>query len=131
MAAQKSYSLEQLFRALADSTRLRLLNLMNGRELCVCYFVELLKTSQPKISRHLAYLRGAGLVAARRDGKSIHYRLVPSPAGAEVLASAADALRVDECLGAQQSAPDRLLHTELQKSPSLETGPWCLFPQLS
>src|SRR6266436_4460775 len=75
MAAQKLYSLEKLFRALADSTRLRLLNLMNGREVCVCYFVEILKTSQPKISRHLAYLRRAGIVAARRDGKWMHYRL--------------------------------------------------------
>src|SRR5881628_2733357 len=79
MAAQKPYSLEKLFRALADSTRLRLLNLMNGREVCVCYFVEILKTSQPKISRHLAYLRRAGIVAARRDGKWMHYRLVPPP----------------------------------------------------
>src|SRR5204863_5182028 len=75
MAAQKPYSLEKLFRALADSTRLRLLNLMNGREVCVCYFVEILKTSQPKISRHLAYLRRAGIVSARRDGKWMHYRI--------------------------------------------------------
>src|SRR2546421_3667902 len=82
MAAQKPYSLEKLFRALADSTRLRLLNLMNGREVCVCYFVEILKTSQPKISRHLAYLRRAGIVAARRDGKWMHYRLVPPPSHA-------------------------------------------------
>src|SRR5438309_6270394 len=76
MAAQKTYSLEKLFRALADSTRLRLLNLMNGREVCVCYFVEILKTSQPKISRHLAYLRRAGIVASRREGKWMHYRLM-------------------------------------------------------
>src|SRR5439155_27019439 len=90
MAAQKTYSLEKLFRALADSTRLRLLNLMNGREVCVCYFVEILKTSQPKISRHLAYLRRAGIVAARRDGKCMHYRLVPppSPSGDEILQQA-------------------------------------------
>src|SRR3989442_15775070 len=79
MAAQKPYSLEKLFRALADSTRLRLLNLMNGREVCVCYFVEILKTSQPKISRHLAYLRRAGIVAARREGKWMHYRLTEPP----------------------------------------------------
>src|SRR5213083_2848796 len=79
MAAQKTYSLEKLFRALADSTRLRLLNLMNGREVCVCYFVEILKTSQPKISRHLAYLRRAGIVSARREGKWMHYRLVDPP----------------------------------------------------
>ena len=97
MAAQKPYSLEKLFRALADSTRLRLLNLMNGREVCVCYFVEILKTSQPKISRHLAYLRRAGIVAARRDGKWMHYRLVPPPshAGEEILEQALDALGKD------------------------------------
>ena len=68
-------ALEHLFRALADSTRLRLLNLVADREICVCYFVEILGLSQPKISRHLAYLRRAGLVAARREGKWIHYRL--------------------------------------------------------
>ena len=68
-------SLDGLFRALADPTRLRLLHLMSGGEICVCFFVEILHSSQPKISRHLAYLRHAGLVAARRDGKWMHYRL--------------------------------------------------------
>ena len=66
-----------LFQALGDKTRLRLLNLLAGGELCVCYFVEILGESQPKISRHLGYLRRAGVVAARRDGKWMHYRLVP------------------------------------------------------
>ena len=65
-----------IFNALADRTRLRLLNLMSGGEVCVCYFVELLDEPQPKISRHLAYLRRAGLVSARREGKWMHYRLV-------------------------------------------------------
>ncbi len=69
-------SLDVLFRALADPTRLRLLNLISDREICVCYFVEILGLSQPKISRHLAYLRRAGIVAARREGKWTHYRLV-------------------------------------------------------
>src|SRR5215475_12003611 len=64
------------FRALADRTRLRLLNLIADREVCVCYFVEILGTNQPKISRHLAYLRRAGLVQARRDGKWMHYRVL-------------------------------------------------------
>src|SRR6059058_5370080 len=64
-----------LFQALGDRTRLRLLNVMSGGEVCVCYFVELLDEPQPKISRHLAYLRRAGLVAARREGKWMHYRL--------------------------------------------------------
>ena len=71
----KSFNLVRLFAALADPTRLRLLNLMDGREVCVCYFVEILKQSQPKISRHLAYLRNAGIVSARREGKWMHYSI--------------------------------------------------------
>ena len=63
------------FRALADRTRLRLLNLIGDREVCVCFFVEVLGTNQPKISRHLAYLRRAGIVSARREGKWMHYRM--------------------------------------------------------
>gem|GEM_PF-1208545 len=69
-------SLGHLFRALADPTRLRLLNLIANREICVCYFVEILRISQPKVSRHLTYLRRAGIVASRREGKWMHYRLV-------------------------------------------------------
>jgi ArsR family transcriptional regulator len=78
--------MEQFFKALADRTRLRLINLMGDDEVCVCYFVEVLRTNQPKISRHLAYLRRAGVVAARREGKWMHYRLVePSdPSAARV-----------------------------------------------
>ena len=73
----KEAQVELLFKALADRTRLRLLNLMAGAgELCVCFFVEVLGTNQPKISRHLAYLRRAGVVAARREGKWMHYRVV-------------------------------------------------------
>jgi ArsR family transcriptional regulator len=73
---QGRFSLDLLFRALADPTRLRLVNLIADREICVCYLVEVLRTSQPKISRHLAYLRKAGIAAARREGKWMHYRLV-------------------------------------------------------
>ena len=73
--ADKKFDMEMLFRALADRTRLRLLNLMSEGEVCVCFFVEILGTNQPKISRHLAYLRRAGIVAARRDGKWMHYRI--------------------------------------------------------
>ena len=75
MARKTGFDLVTLFAALADPTRLRLLNLMDGREVCVCYFVEILKQGQPKISRHLAYLRKAGIVEARRDGKWMHYRI--------------------------------------------------------
>lgn len=81
------FDFELMFRALADNTRLRLLNLMASGEICVCYFVEVLKTSQPKISRHLAYLRRAGLVESRRDGKWIHYQIAqpPDPGAAHIL----------------------------------------------
>ncbi len=73
---KRSLNMERLFRVLADRTRLRLLNLMNGQEICVCYLVEVLKTNQPKISRHLAYLRNSGIVEARREGRWMHYRMV-------------------------------------------------------
>jgi ArsR family transcriptional regulator len=77
---KRSFEDELLFfRALADRTRLRLLNLMGEAEVCVCYFVEVLKVNQPKISRHLAYLRRAGVVEARREGKWMHYRVVEPP----------------------------------------------------
>ena len=68
-------NLSLLHAALADENRLRLLSLIQGGEICVCYLQEVLQTNQPKISRHLAYLKKAGLVEARRDGKWMHYRL--------------------------------------------------------
>src|SRR5213082_2998160 len=63
---KRSPDLVDLFQALGDPTRLRILNLLAAGELCVCYFVEILGDPQPKISRHLAYLRRAGVVDARR-----------------------------------------------------------------
>jgi DNA-binding transcriptional ArsR family regulator len=74
-------SLEMLFLALSDQTRLRLLSLMSGGEVSVGYLADSLGVSQPKISRHLAYLRSAALVSTRRDGKWIYYAIEP-PAGA-------------------------------------------------
>src|SRR5260370_4111651 len=77
--AKKNYDIENLFKALADRTRLRLIGLIGDSEVCVCFLVAILKISQPKISRHLAYLRRAKIVAARRDGKWMHYRLTEPP----------------------------------------------------
>lgn len=71
-------TVDQLFRAVSDPTRLRILNLLNDGELCVCHIVEALRMPQPKISRHLAYLRKSGLVLARRESLWIHYRLAPA-----------------------------------------------------
>lgn len=76
---KKSCDIELLFKALADRTRLRLISLIGDSEVCVCFIVAILKISQPKISRHLAYLRRAGIVAARREGKWMHYSLAEPP----------------------------------------------------
>jgi ArsR family transcriptional regulator len=70
--------MERLFRALADPTRLRILGLLLTGEVCVCHIHESLRIGQPKASRHLAYLRRAGLVDTRRDGLWIYYRLAVS-----------------------------------------------------
>jgi ArsR family transcriptional regulator len=87
--------LESLFQALADRTRLRLLNLVADGEVCVCFFVAVLGEPQPKISRHLGVLREAGLVAARRDGKWMHYRLTPPDEIGTVIDSVLDTLLSD------------------------------------
>jgi ArsR family transcriptional regulator, arsenate/arsenite/antimonite-responsive transcriptional repressor len=93
----KKYPLDRLFRALADPTRLRLINLIAEQEICVCYFVEVIDAPQPKISRHLAYLRRLGIVSARREGKWMHYRLaMPTDShAAAILETTVAALKTD------------------------------------
>ena len=71
-------ALGQLLQALGDGTRLRILGLLLAGEVCVCDIHESLRIPQPKASRHLAYLRRAGLVEARREGLWMHYRLAES-----------------------------------------------------
>ena len=74
--------IDQMFRAFADETRLRILNLLaHERELCVCDIQSILKLPQAKISRHLAYLRGSGLVAVRKAGLWKHYSLTRPEGG--------------------------------------------------
>ena len=120
----KNYDLALLFAALSDRTRLRLLNLMDRREVCVCYFVEILGQSQPKISRHLAYLRRAGVVAARREGKWMHYRIVvPGDTGAaRILREALVALRQDKAMQADLVRLNRACCAP-QKLVALEGAP--------
>lgn len=93
------------FQALGDTTRLRLLNLLAEQEVCVCYFVEILGGPQPKISRHLAYLRKAGIVSTRRDGKWMHYRIIMPPhAGAsQVLRQTLEFLKEDKAMQADRA----------------------------
>ncbi len=88
MGMKEAFDTELFFSALADKTRLRLLNLIGDDEVCVCFFVEVLGTNQPKISRHLAYLKRAGLVTMRKDWKWSHYRIKQpvNPYAAEVFA---------------------------------------------
>lgn len=90
--------METLFMALADKTRLRLLNLMRTDEICVCFFTEVLGESQPKISRHLAYLRNAGIVSARRDGKWMHYsiEIPPNSFAAQILQDTLEWLKAQD-----------------------------------
>lgn len=108
-SGSKSASLASLFAALADTTRLRLLNLMSGREVCVCYFVEILRQGQPKVSRHLAYLRKGGIVAARREGKWMHYRIVPQAdeASASILAAVLGSMDSDRQMQADLAKLER------------------------
>jgi len=68
-------AMEAVFKALADQTRLRILGLLAAGEVCVCEIHESLRIPQPTASRHLAYLKRAGLVTDRREGLWVHYRL--------------------------------------------------------
>jgi ArsR family transcriptional regulator, arsenate/arsenite/antimonite-responsive transcriptional repressor len=68
-------AIDALLKALADATRLRVLGLLLTGEVCVCHIHESLRIPQPKASRHLAYLRRAGLVQTRREGLWVYYRL--------------------------------------------------------
>ncbi|HXD20236.1 MAG TPA: metalloregulator ArsR/SmtB family transcription factor [Vicinamibacterales bacterium] len=76
--ADQLAQLEGLFKALADATRLRILRLLMAGEVCVCDIHDTLKIPQARASRHLAYLRRAGLVTTRREGLWVHYRLSSS-----------------------------------------------------
>src|SRR5215510_5599013 len=122
-AVTATREMELLFRSLADRTRLRLVNLMGKDEVCVCYFVEVLRTPQPKISRHLAYLRRAGIVGARREGKWMHYRIIQpkDPSAALVLKNIQDWLSNDREMQRDRS---RLVHMCCVKVPAhLTTAP--------
>ncbi|MBL8148882.1 MAG: winged helix-turn-helix transcriptional regulator [Blastocatellia bacterium] len=67
--------LEEIFKALSDRTRLRILSLLQNGEVCVCDIHESLQIPQPKASRHLAYLKRAGLVEDRKEGLWVYYKL--------------------------------------------------------
>jgi ArsR family transcriptional regulator, arsenate/arsenite/antimonite-responsive transcriptional repressor len=86
--------LEEILKALADKTRLRVLALLGNNEVCVCHIHDSLGLPQPAVSRHLAYLRRSGLVDVRRDGVWMHYRVATDldPAVQKIVRAAIDAL---------------------------------------
>jgi ArsR family transcriptional regulator len=103
-----------VYAALADPTRLRILSLLRDGEICVCHIHASLDVPQPTASRHLAYLRKAGLVEARRDGVWMHYRLagISNPVVASVVGAAMHALTH----AAIRGKDDRRLHIALNAS---------------
>ena len=120
----RPFDRELFFRALADPTRLRIINVLGDEEVCVCFFVEIFKINQPKISRHLAYLRRAGIVSARREGIWMHYRVStpPDEDAVRVLQDVRDWLAKDNAMQQDRSrlvniccAPE--LPVQLRNSP--------------
>jgi ArsR family transcriptional regulator len=75
MLQQARVPVDRLFRAFSDRTRLRILHLLQDGEMCVCDLVGALKVPQPTASRHLAYLRRAGLVKVRKSASWSYYTL--------------------------------------------------------
>ena len=124
MASKSQFDLERFFQALGDKTRLRLLNLMEDREICVCYLVEILGSPQPKISRHLAYLRSAGIVSARREGKWMHYRIVlpPHAGAAQILRQTLAALKDEKAMQADRTRLSKACCAP-KRIPALEGAP--------
>jgi ArsR family transcriptional regulator len=112
--------MESLYMALADKTRLRLLDLMREEEVCVNSFTELLGDSQPKISRHLAYLRSAGIVQTRRDGKWMYYsiRWPDDPGGRSLLFAALNWLSGGQEVNSEKRSQAEI--TNPQSSPRRE-----------
>jgi ArsR family transcriptional regulator, arsenate/arsenite/antimonite-responsive transcriptional repressor len=78
MKSKAATRVDVMFRAFSDRTRLRILQLLTAGELCVCDLVDVLGVPQPKVSRHLAYLRKSGLVVARKGGYWSYYNLAPA-----------------------------------------------------
>jgi len=72
-------TLTNVTKALGDASRLRILNALHGRELCVCQIIELLGLAPSTVSKHLSILRQAGLVDSRKEARWMHYRLPEDP----------------------------------------------------
>ncbi len=77
ITTDRAADMARVFHALSDATRLKIIDLLRRGERCVCELTDALGASQPRLSFHLKTLKEAGLVADRRDGRWVHYRLAP------------------------------------------------------
>lgn len=119
---QTAKRLEEILKALADPLRLRILALVAQHEICVRDLVEVLHTVQPVVSRQLAYLRRAGLVESRRDGKWIHYRL-HKPRNESAAALLSEALRHLKRARQMQADLAKLADCSQYRSGNLKDAP--------
>jgi ArsR family transcriptional regulator, arsenate/arsenite/antimonite-responsive transcriptional repressor len=113
-----------LFQTLSDSTRLRLLNLLAHGETCVCELTDTLRVVQPKVSRHLAHLKRAGLVEARREGKWMHYRWAKhgDPLVRHVLTGLREWMAKDDRMNGERRRRDRVCcRTNPRKPKGIKT----------
>ena len=110
MALSENAAPAFLFKTLSDPTRLRLLNLLACGETCVCELTDSLRVVQPKVSRHLAHLKRAGLVEARRDGKWMHYRWAKhgDPLVSHVLAGLREWMARDHRMNGERRIRDKV-----------------------
>jgi len=110
----------EVFKQFADSTRMRCLLLLQSEgELCVCELIHAIGESQPKISRHLAHLRKAGLVVDRKDGLWVHYCLNPN------LPDWINSVLAETLSAVSKQQPYRVDHMNLSDMPNRPGGRCC------
>jgi ArsR family transcriptional regulator len=108
-------NLLNIFKALSDETRVRILKLLEGGELCICKIMEVLDMKQSRVSRHMGILKNAGLVKDRRDGKWVHYSLNPEPEDLcckKMISLLAECLKNQETVMRDQKKLQKLLERE-------------------
>ena len=108
-------NLLNVFKALSDESRLRILKLLEGSELCICKIMEVLEMKQSRVSRHMGILKNAGLVIDRREGKWVHYSLNAQPEHIcceEVIAILEKSLKGNEAIGKDRLKLKKLLEKE-------------------
>lgn len=109
------YKLPEILKALTDETRLRIINLLYERELCVCDVMEVLQISQAKASRHLIYLKNAGLATDRKLARWAYYSLTIDESLAFIDRLVDDNLRKDEVYQSDLDSLVKWLKTKKQR----------------